>query len=103
MVAPALNLRQGAFAKRRRRAIDWALVRRLAVIGGLILLATLAIDLVRIAKYSFGADAAEVRADVLARQGLPRGADQGDPDRLLGERLSRLRGPGSASARPPRQ
>lgn len=92
---PALNLRQGAFAKRKRRAIDWALLRRLAVLGGLVLLATLAIDLVRITKYSFAADAAEMRAEALAREGLPRGADTGDADRLLAERLSRLRGPGA--------
>lgn len=94
-VRPALNLRQGAFAKRKRRAIDWALLRRLAVLGGLVLLATLAIDLVRITKYSFAADAAEMRAEALAREGLPRGADTGDADRLLAERLSRLRGPGA--------
>jgi len=92
---PTLNLRQGPFAKRRRRAIDWALVRRLAVLGGLVLLATLAIDLVRISKYAIAADAAEAEAVAIARQGLPRGADQGDPDRLLTERLSRLRGPGA--------
>jgi len=89
-----LDLRQGPFARRTRRTIDWALVRRLAVLGGLVLLATLAIDLVRIARYSFGADALEARAETIARTGLPRGADQGDADRLLADRLSRLRGPG---------
>ncbi len=92
---PTLNLRQGPFAKRRRRAIDWALVRRLAVLGGLVLLATLLIDLARISKYAIAADAADAEAAAIARQGLPRGTDQGDPDRLLAERLSRLRGPGA--------
>lgn len=92
---PALNLRQGQFARRTRRAIDWALVRRLVMLGALILLVTLAIDLVRIAKYSSAADAAEARAEALAREGLPRGSAQGDADRLLAERLSRLRGPGA--------
>lgn len=92
---PELDLRQGPFAKRRRRAIDWRLLRRLAVLGGLILLATLAIDVVRIAKYSAAADAADARAEAIARDGLPRGADQGDADRLLAERLARLRGPGA--------
>lgn len=92
---PALNLRQGVFAKRKRRAIDWALIRRLAVLGGLVLLATLAIDVVRITKYALAADNAEARAEALAREGLPRGADQGNADRLLAERLSRLRGPGA--------
>ncbi|WP_085808501.1 type II secretion system protein GspL [Sphingomonas sp. TZW2008] len=91
---PVLNLRQGPFARRRRRAIDWALVRRLVVLGALALLATLAIDLVRIAKYAIAAGSAEVRAEALAREGLPRGTQAGDADRLLAERLSRLRGPG---------
>lgn len=91
---PALDLRQGIFARRKRRAIDWALIRRLALLGGLVLLATLAIDLVRIVKYSVAADAAEMRAETIAREALPRGANQGDADRLLVERLSWLRGPG---------
>lgn len=94
LAARPLDLRQGAFARRRRRAIDWALVRRLAVLGGLVLLATLAIDLVRIARYSIGADTVEAQAAVIARQGLARNAGEGDAARMLGERLSRLRGPG---------
>ncbi|MEH3036712.1 MAG: type II secretion system protein GspL [Sphingomonas adhaesiva] len=98
--APVVDLRQGPFARRRRRAIDWALVRRLAVLAGLILLATLAIDVVRVMRYSFGADAIEARADVIARQGLPRGAPKGgDPARLLADRLARLRGPGQGFTR----
>ncbi|WP_028965339.1 type II secretion system protein GspL [Sphingomonas phyllosphaerae] len=97
---PVIDLRQGAFARRRRRtAIDWALVRRLAVLAGLILLATLAIDVVRIMRYSFGADAIEQRAATIARQGLPRGTGEGDETRMLGERLSALRGPGQGFTR----
>ena len=99
VAAPALDLRQGAFARRRRRAIDWKLIRRLAVFGGAILAVTLLIDLVRIAKYSFGATNLEARADAVARTGLPRGAAEGDSDRLLAERLSRLRGPGLGFSR----
>ncbi|RZL59330.1 MAG: general secretion pathway protein GspL [Sphingomonas sp.] len=93
--APALDLRQGAFARRRRRiGIDWALVRRLALLGAAILLVTLGIDLVRIAKYSFGADALESRAEALGRTGLARGETVTDVDRQLAERLSAVRGPG---------
>lgn len=100
VASPAINLRQGAFARRRRRStIDWTLVRRLAVLAGLILLATLAIDLVRIARYSFGADTLEQRAATVARQGLPRGTGDGDATRMLGERLSQLRGPGQGFTR----
>ena len=94
-----LDLRQGPFARRTRRSIDWALVRRLGLLVAMILLATLAIDLVRIARYSFGADTLEARAEAVARQGLPRGAGAGDSARMLGERLSRLRGPGTGFSR----
>ena len=97
--APLLDLRQGMFARRRRRAIDWALVRRLAALVGLILLATLAIDLVRIARYSFGADTIEARAELIARQGLPRGTGEGDSARMLADRLAGLRGPGQGFTR----
>ncbi|KTT73629.1 type II secretion system protein GspL [Sphingomonas endophytica] len=97
---PALDLRQGAFARRRRRAaIDWGLMRRLAVLAGLILLATLAIDVVRIMRYSFGADAIEQRAATIARQGLPRGTGDGDATRMLAERVAQLRGPGQGFTR----
>ncbi|WP_375394535.1 type II secretion system protein GspL [uncultured Sphingomonas sp.] len=91
---PALDLRQGMFARRRRRAPDWALIRRLAVMALVVLAATLAIDLVKIAKYDFAASALEERADALARTGLPRGESVNDADRQLDERLARLRGPG---------
>lgn len=92
--APALDLRQGPFARRRGFAIDWALVRRLALMASAILAVTLAISIVRLAKYSFAADAAEARADALAATGLPRGETITDPDRQLAERLGRTRGPG---------
>jgi general secretion pathway protein L len=91
---PSLDLRQGMFARRRRIGIDWALVRRLAALAGTILLVTLAIDLVRIAKYSFGADAVAARADALGATGLPRGETVTDIDRQLDERVSAVRGPG---------
>ncbi|HEX8555941.1 MAG TPA: type II secretion system protein GspL, partial [Sphingomonas sp.] len=92
--APALDLRQGAFARRRRRGIDWALIRRAGVLALTILGVTLAIDLVRIAKYSFAADALEARAATLAATALPRGATIVDADRQLVERLTEVRGPG---------
>lgn len=92
--SPALDLRQGPFARRRRFAVDWKLIRRLAVLAATVLAVTLAISLVRLAKYSFAADAAEARADALAATGLPRGETVTDPGRQLTERLGRTRGPG---------
>lgn len=94
MAAPALDLRQGPFARRRRFAIDWQLIRRLAWLSVLILIVTLAISIVRLARYSFAADTTEARADALAATGLPRGETVTDPDRQLAERLGRVRGPG---------
>jgi general secretion pathway protein L len=99
VAAPALDLRQGAFARRTRRGIDWADVRRLAVLGGAVLAVTLLIDLVRIAKFEWGASALTARAELVARTALPRGSDAGDADRLLAERLARLRGPGQGFTR----
>ncbi len=92
--APALDLRQGAFARRRRMAIDWRLIRRLAMLGGAILLVSFAISLVRLAKYDFAADAVEARADALAATALPRGETVTDADRQLDERQRRVIGPG---------
>lgn len=92
---PPLDLRQGLFARRRRLTLDWRLIRRLVTLALVILAVTLAIDLVRIVRYNLAADAAEERADLLARSGLPRGETVTDPDRQLAERLSRVRGPGS--------
>ena len=94
VATPPLDLRQGPFARRRRIGIDWALIRRLVLLGAAILAVTLAIDLVRIAKYSFGADALEARAEALGRTGLARGETVTDVSRQLDERLSNVRGPG---------
>jgi len=94
VAAPTLDLRQGPFARRRQFALDWALIRRLALLSLTILAVTLAISLVRIAKYSFGADALEAEADTVAVAGLPRGETVVDAGRQLDERLSRVRGPG---------
>lgn len=95
VAAPPLNLRQGAFVRRRRRATDWALVRRVALLIGLLLLTMLAIDLVKITRHALAADRLEAQADAIARQALSRGsANTADAGRALDERLSRLRGPG---------
>ncbi len=92
--APPLDLRQGPFARRRRVTVDWRLIRRLAVLGGAILLVSFAISLVRLAKYDFAASALEARADALAATGLPRGETVTDADRQLAERQRRVIGPG---------
>ncbi|OYY66224.1 type II secretion system protein GspL [Sphingomonas sp. 28-62-11] len=92
--APALDLRQGIFAKRRRATIDWPLLRRMGWLAVGILTVTLLISLVQIMQYGFAADAIERRIDLLARQGLARGETVNDAARQLDARLVRLRGPG---------
>uniref|UniRef100_S0DF12 Putative general secretion pathway protein L n=1 Tax=termite gut metagenome TaxID=433724 RepID=S0DF12_9ZZZZ len=92
--APALNLRQGAFAKRRRRAIDWALIRRLVWLAAALIVVSVLISLFRIVRTEVTAAGIESRADMIARQGLPAGATVTDPQRQLAERLAGLRGGG---------
>lgn len=66
----AVDLRQGAFAKRRRWQVDWLLVRRLATLGVAILVVTLLIQLTMLTRYSFAADALELRLANRARDVL---------------------------------
>lgn len=94
IVNPLLDLRQGTFARRRQWQMDWPVVRRLAWIASGIAAASLLISLAMIARYSFGADALNLRADNAARAALPRGAAPGDPQRQLTDRLTGLRGGG---------
>jgi general secretion pathway protein L len=95
VAAPALDLRQGPFARRLRRAIDWGLIRRLGWLVAAILALSLLISLVQILKYNLAADAVDRQADMLARQGLPHGETVNDADRQLDARLAGLRGGGA--------
>lgn len=90
----SLDLRQGPFARTRRFAVDWKLVRRLAVLAGIAALLLLATSIVRIAHHNLAATAAERRAETLARQALPRGVRSGDPIASMGSRLAALQGAG---------
>ncbi len=100
VAAPALNLRQGAFARVRRREVNWPLLRRLLLLVALIMLATLAVDVVRITRYSLAANRLNAQADSLARQGLARGVNaDGDLAAKLDQRLAHLRGPGQGFTR----
>lgn len=94
LASPVLDLRQGMFARRRRFAIDWRLIRRLATLALAILAVSLAVSLTRLAKYSFAADRMEREADALAATALPRGETVTAPARQLGERQRRTIGPG---------
>lgn len=90
--APELDLRQGPFARRRRFQLDWALVRRLAMIGGAVVAVTLLIAIVQIVRFGFGADALEAQTEAVARKAAP---DAGpDPIASMQARLGARRGGG---------
>jgi len=71
LAALPVNLRQGAFAKRRRWKIEWPLVRRLAGFAALLLLVTLLLQVMTIFRYTFEADRLEAETRALARSAGP--------------------------------
>jgi general secretion pathway protein L len=93
---PAVNLRQGAFAKRRRWKIEWKLVRRLALLLLATLVVTLAIQIVSIWRYTYAADALEMEANRIAGRAL--GSDAANAPEALERRLTDLRGSGAGYA-----
>ena len=93
---PPLDLRQGPFARRRRRlALDWALIRRLGALFAAILAVTLTIAIVQLVRLNRSAADLEAQADTVARGALPPGASVSNADRQLDERLLQLRGAGA--------
>jgi general secretion pathway protein L len=91
---PLLDLRQGAFARRRQWQPERGRVRRLVLLGLAILLASLLIQLAAILRYTFAADAAEEQARSVATRALPRAGALGEPSTDLRRRLAELRGGG---------
>jgi general secretion pathway protein L len=92
--APAVNLRQGPFAKRRRWRIDWKLARRLALLAAAILIVTLGIQIASILRYTFAADRLEAETRAIAAQALPGAPSSAGASALLEQRLAELRGGG---------
>src|SRR3546814_15638162 len=80
---PPVNLRQGAFAKRRQWKVEWPLVRRMAWLVAGILLLTLAIQVASIFRYTFAADALEAETAAVAASVLPGSGPVTDPAREL--------------------
>jgi general secretion pathway protein L len=93
---PAVNLRQGPFAKRRRWRIEWKRLRRMALLSLGILLVTLAIHLVAILRYTYAADALEMEAKGIAGRALPRSTVVSNAPLQLQERLAELGGSGAS-------
>lgn len=95
LAEPAVNLRQGAFAKRRRWRIDWPTVKRLILLAVAILLVTLAIQIAAILRYTYAADALEAEARRLAGTAVPGADTAADPRARLIQRLADVRGAGA--------
>jgi general secretion pathway protein L len=90
---PLVDLRQGPFARRRRVALEAPRLRRLALLAAGLAVATLAVQVAAITRYTFAADALEAEAKRAAAAALPRSAGAAaaaDLDR----RLTELRGGG---------
>lgn len=73
--APPIDMRQGDFAKRVRRAVDGRTIGRVALWSGLILLASLAIALIGIARQHGEASRLDEASVTLAQQILPGATD----------------------------
>ncbi len=67
LAAPVINLRQGVFARRREWALDWPRIRRMAALAVVLLLLSLAIQLVTIMRTTFAADRVQAEATELRR------------------------------------
>ncbi len=74
LAAPVLNLRQGAFAKRRQWRVDKGGVRRAALLGLALIALTLIVQVATILRYAFAADRLEAEAAALGAGGAPGGA-----------------------------
>ncbi|MGQ0661346.1 type II secretion system protein GspL [Sphingosinicella sp.] len=88
LAAPALNLRQGAFARRRRLRIVEGSWRRLALYGLALAALTLIIQIAAILSYTFAADRLETEVAQIGRgDGGARGAGFGPVASLLFEAI----------------
>jgi general secretion pathway protein L len=90
-----LDLRQGLFGRRRDWRVAPARARRLTMLTAALLLISLAVQVMLIARYIFAADAADSETQRIAAAALPRGARLAEPQAALIQRLSELRGGGA--------
>jgi general secretion pathway protein L len=93
---PAVNLRQGAFAKRRRWKIEWKRLRRLLALSLTLIAVTLALHLTLILRYTYAADALEREAERISARALPPGTTVSNASAQLQERLASLGGNGAS-------
>lgn len=91
---PEVDLRQGTFAKKRRWAIEWPLVRLIVWLVLAVALVTLLLAIVRLVRLDRAADRIEAGNVAIAQAALGAGTTVNAPLIQLNERLAALRGPG---------
>lgn len=92
--APPLNLRQGDYAKRKRRTLDAAMLRRIAIWSGLIVLLGILIGLTAVIKNHREASRLDAASLAQAQQVLPAATD---PAQALIEMEGQLAARGAGS------
>lgn len=91
---PPLNLRQGDFAKKGKRLLDWAAIRRIAAMAGIVALGSLIIALILMMKYSLSTGAVDAESVALARTVLPRVENAAEAQAQLDAKLMERGGGG---------
>lgn len=85
---PPLDLRQGAYARRRRSAIDPNWAKRMLVLAGCIIGASVLISAVTVTRLYLEARALDARTMALARPIVPAATDPADADARLSALLA---------------
>lgn len=71
LARPVMNLRQGPFARRREWRVDGRRFRRAIMLAGVLLIATLVLQVATILRYAFAADRLEQEAAALGGASAP--------------------------------
>lgn len=87
---PAVNLRQGRFARRRSWAVEKGRLRRLLLLALAALLVLVAVQVTAMLRYTFAADAIEAELGRVAGEALGRDVVLSDPGMQLDRRLAEL-------------
>ena len=85
---PALNLRQGDFARRARRDWDRKALGRIALWSGLVLLVSLLISVVGVTREYMAAKRLDAQSLTLAREVLPNATDVASAESEMGRQLA---------------
>jgi general secretion pathway protein L len=94
VAAPEVDLRQGAFAKRRQWGVDKARLKRIGWLALGVAALTLLFAIVQLVRLDSAADRIEANNLVTARAALPPGTNVNNALVQVREQLNALRGPG---------